>query len=150
MDYRAKTLKEAFRLCDVQPLKQGGLERFYVDLAAVRKTEAHVRQLMQMVRSAAQTASTRKHDRIMAEDVVYSVKQQQFNFERFLPEDHYPLLAKVCMTKNIDKDEIGQLMLFNTSVLEYNGSDRRNYPNPVVRRSDLFQTALAELTPAAP
>jgi hypothetical protein len=78
------------------------------------------------------------------------VKQQQFNFERFLPEDHYPLLAKVCMTKNIDKDEIGQLMLFNTSVLEYNGSDRWNYPNPVVRRSDLFQTALAELTPAAP
>jgi hypothetical protein len=40
MDYRAKTLKEAFRLCDVQPLKQGGLDRFYVDLAAVRKTEA--------------------------------------------------------------------------------------------------------------
>jgi energy-coupling factor transporter ATP-binding protein EcfA2 len=119
-----------------------------LDLA--KASGGHVRQLMQMVRSAAQTASTRKHDRIMAEDVVYAVKQQQFNFERFLPEDHYPLLAKVCMTKNIDKDEIGQLMLFNTSVLEYNGSDRWNYPNPVVRRSDLFQMALAELTPAAP
>lgn len=39
-DYRAKTLKEAFRLCDVNPLSGAGLERYYVDLAPVRKTEA--------------------------------------------------------------------------------------------------------------
>jgi energy-coupling factor transporter ATP-binding protein EcfA2 len=105
----------------------------------------HVRQLMQMMRSAAQTASTRKHDKITAEDVQYAVKQQQFNFERFVPDEHYQLLAKVCVTKNVSKDEIGQLMLFNTSVLEYNGLDRWNYPNPAVRRSAAFQTALAEL-----
>jgi hypothetical protein len=107
----------------------------------------HVRQLMQMMRSAAQTASTRKHDKITAEDVQYAVKQQQFNFERFVPDEHYELLAKVCLTKNVSKDEIGQLMLFNTSVLEYNGLDRWNYPNPAVRRSAAFQTALAELSP---
>lgn len=39
-DFRAKTLKEAFRLCDVNPLTGQGLERYYVDLAPVRKTEA--------------------------------------------------------------------------------------------------------------
>lgn len=39
-NFRAKTLKEAFRLCDVNPLSGTGLERYYVDLAPVRKTEA--------------------------------------------------------------------------------------------------------------
>jgi energy-coupling factor transporter ATP-binding protein EcfA2 len=114
-------------------------------LALVEASGGHVRQLMQMVRSACQTASTRKHSKIQAEDVVYAVKQQQFSFERFVPDDHYPLLAKVCLTKNITKDEIGQLMLFNTSVLEYNGLDRWNYPNPAVRQSELFQIALQAL-----
>ena len=51
----------------------------------------------------------------------------------------------VCLSKNITKDETGQLMLFNTSVLEYNGLDRWNYPNPAVRQSALFQTALDDL-----
>jgi energy-coupling factor transporter ATP-binding protein EcfA2 len=111
----------------------------------VEASGGHVRQLMQMVRSACQTASTRKHAKIQAEDVLYAVKQQQFNFERFIPDEHYPLLAKVCLTKNISKDETGQLMLFNTSVLEYNGLDRWNYPNPAVQQSELFQTALDDL-----
>ena len=115
-------------------------------LALTQASGGHVRQLMQMVRSACQTASTRKHIKIQAEDVVYAVKQQQqFNFERFIPDEHYALLAKVCLTKNITKDETGQLMLFNTSVLEYNGLDRWNYPNPAVRQSALFQTALQNL-----
>ncbi len=114
-------------------------------LDLVKASGGHVRQLMQMVRSACQTASTRKHRKIQADDVLYAVKQQQFGFERFVPDEHYPLLARVCMTKNITKDETGQLMLFNTSVLEYNGLDRWNYPNPAVLQSELFKTALQEL-----
>jgi predicted ATPase len=39
-DFRAKTLKDAFRLCDINPLSGEGLQNYYVDLAAVRKTEA--------------------------------------------------------------------------------------------------------------
>lgn len=127
-----------------------------VDMAALFASKAEVqtlaqasggsvRQLMQMMRSACQTASTRKHTKIQAEDVDYAMKQRQFSFERFVPDDHYPLLAQVCLSKNINKDETGQLMLFNTSVLEYNGLDRWNYPNPAVRQSELFQTALREL-----
>lgn len=113
-----------------------------LDLA--KASGGHVRQLMQMVRNACQTASTRRHAKIQAEDVEYAVKQQQFNFERFVPDHHYPLLAQVCLTKNITKNEAGQLMLFNTSVLEYNGLDRWNYPNPLIRQSQLFQVALQE------
>ncbi|GAA6622394.1 hypothetical protein [Scytonema sp. NUACC26] len=111
-----------------------------LDLA--KASGGHVRQLMQMMRSACQTASTRKHSKINAKDVIYAVKQQQFSFERFIPEEHYPFLAQVCLTKNVSKDDIGQLMLFNTSVLEYNGDKRWNYPNPVVKQNEFFQAAL--------
>ncbi|MEO0768540.1 MAG: ATP-binding protein [Cyanobacteria bacterium J06649_4] len=111
-------------------------------LKLAKASGGHVRQLMQMVRSASQTAQTRKHAAIDDEDVTYAINQQQFGFERFVPDEHYPLLAQVCMSKNITKDETGQLMLFNTSVLEYNGLNRWNYPNPVVMRSTLFQQAL--------
>lgn len=62
-----------------------------------------------------------------------------------MSDDRYPLLAKVCGTKNITKDEVGQLMLFNTSVLAYNGLDRWNYHNPAVQQSELFKIALQVL-----
>ncbi|BAY31935.1 hypothetical protein NIES2107_38210 [Nostoc carneum NIES-2107] len=124
-----------------------------VDIAAVfesrqellelaKASGGHVRQLMQMMRTACQTASTRKHPKITAEDVTYAIKQQQFSFERFIPEEHYLYLAQVCITKDVSKDDIGQLMLFNTSVLEYNGNQRWNYPNPVVKQNEFFKKAL--------
>jgi energy-coupling factor transporter ATP-binding protein EcfA2 len=114
-------------------------------LTLAKASGGHVRQLMQMMRSACQTAATRKHEKILAEDVIYAINQEQFNFERFVPDDHYLRLAQVCVSKNVAKDEIGQLMLFNTSVLEYNGLDRWNYPNPVVKQSAFFKAALNDL-----
>jgi AAA ATPase domain len=119
-----------------------------LDLA--KASGGHVRQLMQMIQTACLTASTRKHPKIIAEDIIYAVKQQQFNFERFIPEEHYAFLAQVCITKNVSKDDIGQLMLFNTSVLEYNGDKRWNYPNPVVKQNEFFQKAIESVLAAQP
>ena len=102
----------------------------------------HVRQLMSMMRVACVTAKTRGHAKILAEDVTYAINQEQFNFERFIPEEHYPILTQVFLNKDVDKNKTGQLMLYNTSVLEYHGENRWNYPNPMVIRSDLFQSAL--------
>lgn len=113
-------------------------------LELVKASGGHVRQLMQMMQTACLTASTNEHDKINAEDVIYAIKQEQFNFERFIPQSHYPVLAEVCLTKNITKDDVGQLMLFNTSVLEYNGKNRWNYPNPVVKQSEEFKKALRD------
>ena len=113
-------------------------------LELAKASGGHVRQLMQMMRTACITASGRSHARIMAEDVTYAVKQEQFNFERFIPQNHYPVLAQVCLTKNINKDEISELILFNLSVLEYNGKNRWNYPNPVVKQNEEFQKALRD------
>ncbi len=119
-------------------------------LNLAKASGGHVRQLMQMIQTACLTASTRKHPKIIAEDIIYAAKQQQFNFERFIPEEHYAFLAQVSITKNVSKDDIGQLMLFNTSVLEYNGEKRWNYPNPVVKQNEFFQKALESALAAQP
>ena len=111
-------------------------------LELAKASGGHVRQLMQMMRSACQIAKTKEHDKILAEDVIDAFKELQDQFTLFIPPDHYPLLAKVCINKDVSRDDIGQLMLFNTSVLEYIENKRWNYPNPVVIQDELFQQAL--------
>lgn len=113
-------------------------------LELAKASGGHVRQLIRMMRTACLTASTNGNAKITADDVIYAVKQEQFNFERIIPQNHYPVLAETCLTKNITKDDVGQSMLFNTSVLEYNGKNRWNYPNPVVKQNEEFQKALRD------
>jgi len=103
-------------------------------LDLVKARGGHVRQLMQVTRSACHTAITRKHSKILAEDITYALKQQQFDFEKSTPgPEYYTTLAEVGIEKDITKDEIGQNLLFNISVLEYNGNSRWNYVNPLVK-----------------
>ena len=144
--------------CDLE-YKQDKLEALYslierrVDIDAVfesrqqlfdliKASGGHVRQLMQITAKYFLTAAGRSHSKVSAEDVTYAINEEQFNFERITLNEYYSVLAKVCLTKNIDKDEIGQLLLFNLSVLEYNGVNRWNYINPIFKRSSLFQSAL--------
>ncbi|MFN5726777.1 MAG: hypothetical protein ACK48D_08620, partial [Pseudanabaena sp.] len=68
--------------------------------------------------------------KIQPDDVEYAIKQLQFSFERSTPKKYFNELANIALTKEITDDEIGQQMLFSTAILEYNGSDRWNYPNP--------------------
>jgi len=106
----------------------------------------HVRQLMQVSRSAGRTAITRKHSKVLGEDVTYALKQQQFDFEKSTPEpEYYTKLPEVGLDKDITKDEIGQNLLFNLSVLEYNGNSRWNYVNPLVKQSYAFQQAIESI-----
>jgi len=117
-----------------------------LDLA--KASGGHVRQLMQTTRSACRTAITRKHSKVLAEDVTYALNQQQFDFERSTPTpEYYTILARVCIDKDVTKEEIGQSLLFNLSVLEYNGSSRWNYVNPLVKQSYAFQQALRSIQP---
>ena len=115
-----------------------------LDLA--KASGGHVRQLMQVTRLACRTAITRKHSKILAEDVTYALNEQQFHFERSTPgPEYYTILAQVCLDKDITKDEIGQNLLFNLSVLEYNGNSRWNYVNPLVKPSHAFKQALQSI-----
>lgn len=115
-----------------------------LDLA--KASGGHVRQLMQITRSACLTATTRRHTKIFGEDVTYALNQQQFDFERSTPTpEYYTTLARVCLEKDVAKDPMGQRLLFNLSVLEYNGNSRWNYVNPLVKQSYAFQQALRSI-----
>lgn len=111
-------------------------------LELAKASGGHVRQLMTMMQSACLKADGHKHTKITAEDVDSAIKQEQFNFERSIPDQYYPILAQVCLNKTINKNEDSQVMLFSTSVLEYNGKERWNYVNSLVKRIRAFQQAL--------
>lgn len=117
-------------------------DQLVVELA--KASGGHVRQLMQMTATACLTAATRGHRQVQAEDVRYAIQQEQINFQRVIPARHYPLLVEICKTKQIDQNEDGQKMLFNTSVLEYETDEQSwHYINPVVKESAYFVEAVA-------
>src|SRR4028119_1401854 len=88
-------------------------------LDSVIASGGHVRLLIKVTRSAGYTAITRKHSKNLAENVTYALKQQQFDFEKSTPgPEYYTKLPEVGLDKDITKDEIGQNLLFNLSVLE--------------------------------
>jgi energy-coupling factor transporter ATP-binding protein EcfA2 len=113
-------------------------------LELAKYSGGHVRQMMQIVRGAIQNARTGRMDKVNDENVTYAINQQQFTLERMIPNEHYPVLVKVYLEKNVPRNEMGQVMLSNISVLEYNGLNRWNYLNPVVIRSRLFKRALED------
>lgn len=113
-----------------------------VVLDVVRASGGHVRHLMQMMREACITAIGRGHKTIESDDAAYEIKQLQFSFEREIPDIHYAAIANTYRSKRAANDETGQQTLFNTSVLEYNGKQRWNYPHPTVMQIDAFQRAV--------
>jgi hypothetical protein len=144
------------------PLKQTALEelievlkkRIEIDLVFASNDEllrlaaasgGHIRNLMQMTREACLTAMGSQRDRIEATDVTAAINQLQFSFERLISDEHYPSLAKTYRDRKVSNDNRGQMMLYNTSVLEYNGNTRWNYPHPLVINIDAFQRAVKEL-----
>jgi hypothetical protein len=115
-------------------------------LDLVKARGGHLRQLMQVSRSACRTAITRKHSKVLAENVTYALKQQQFDLEKSIPEpEYYTKLPEVGIEKEITKDKRGQNLLFNVSVVEYNGNSRWNCVNPLLKQSYAFQQALESL-----
>lgn len=114
-------------------------------LEMAKASGGHVRHMMQMMRDACIHALGLGRSSIQADNVLYAAKQLQFRFERATPRTHYPELARIAMQKELTDDETGRELLFSTAVLEYNGNNRWVYPHPVVRQSELFKRALANL-----
>ena len=115
----------------------------------VKASGGHIRQLMQLMQRACLTASGRDHAKIQAEDVEYAIKQLQFSFERSLNKKFFTELAYIAINKEFsDEEDIKVQLLYSTAVLEYNGSDRWNYPNPLLMRSNAFTKAITTLQSA--
>jgi hypothetical protein len=106
----------------------------------------HLRFLMQLVRSACRIAKARNHDKVKDEDITYAINQLQFRFEREIDVTFYPILANIALKQQKVDREVSPQLLYSTAVLEYNGSSRWIYPNPLVRRSTLFQEAFRHAT----
>lgn len=116
--------------------------KLVIELA--KASGGHVRQLMQMTATACLTAATQGHKKVEADDVKYAIQQERINFQRVIPSHHYPLLVNICTTKQVNQNEDGQKMLFNTSVLEYENDEQSwHYINPVVKESPYFTEAVA-------
>ena len=77
----------------------------------------------------------------------YAIKQLQFSLERSLSNKKYfTELAYIALNKDFsDEEDVKVQMLYSTAVLEYNGSDRWNYPNPLLMRSNAFTKAISIL-----
>ena len=142
LDYQEEALKAVAKLIEVRVDIQD-IFADYEDLLSLAKASGgHVRQLMQMMRTAIISANAKGNPKINSEDVQTAIKQVQFDFERVIPDEHYSHLVNVYLNKEINNNQIGQVMLFNTSALEYNGKDRWNYINPVVKSIQAFQKGL--------
>ncbi len=131
--------------------KRVDVDQVFGDRAALgtllQYSGGHVRQLMQLMR---ETCLLARGDQITVDDVNRAVAKEKNNFERFIPREHYPILAEVCRTRATpatpEAEALMQSMLFNITVLEYeegdNSARRWLYVNPLVRQIDALQQLL--------
>jgi energy-coupling factor transporter ATP-binding protein EcfA2 len=145
--HRDDVLKIVASLIEQRVQVDAIFEEYDCLLDLVKASGGHIRQLMQMMRAAIISASSSAKNKIDTEDVIAAIKEEQFDFERIIPAEHYPILVEVYLNKEISKNEIGQMVMFNTSALEYNGNERWNYINPVVRSIEGFKKALKNAKP---
>lgn len=102
----------------------------------------HPRHLMTLVRHACGYAVNRYPkpiDRNAAERAINILVSE---YSRAIPEEHFPLLAEVHLTKQVKNNDEHRLMLHNASVLEYmNGSEPWQDVHPIVLRLAKFKQA---------
>lgn len=110
-----------------------------------RMSGGHPRDLMVLVRYAVRYAPETYPQPIDLAVAQRAVGNLLAEYSRAIPDDHYPLLAKIHLDKTISNDAAHRLMLYNQSVLEYyNGSPPWHDVHPVVLELPKFQTALTE------
>ena len=122
-------------------------------LELVQASGGHMRHLMRMMQEACLTAIGRGHDKLQKDDLLSAMNELQFDFERQILDQHYPAIAETQITKRVANNEIGQAALFGLSVLEYiefNSSQRWNYPHPLVKKIEKYQEVLQEKLAADP
>ncbi len=105
----------------------------------------HPRDLMMLVRYSTRYALNRWPRPIDLNAATRAVGRLITEYSRMIPEEHYPLLARVHLDKSILNDGAHRLMLYNLSVLEYyNGPPPWHDVHPVVLELPKFKAALEE------
>ena len=111
-----------------------------------RDSGGHPRDLMILVRYACTYAPRDVWPRPVKLDVVRRAEARLVaEYSRMIPEDHFPMLARVHLLKTVQNDEPHQLMLYNLSVLEYiNDAPPWHDVHPAVTKLPKFQEALRD------
>ncbi len=109
----------------------------------------HVRDLMRLVRYACRYADSARFPKPITLEAARKAEENLINmYSRMIPEEHFPLLARVHLRKEVKNDEIHRWMLYNLSVLEYyDGAPPWYDVHPAVIKLPKFQEALAHERP---
>ncbi len=111
-----------------------------------RVSGGHPRDLMILVRYACTYAPRDVWPRPISLDVIKRAESRLVaEYSRMIPEDHFPLLARVHLLKTVQNDKAHELMLYNLSVLEYvNDAPPWHDVHPAVTKLPKFQKALRD------
>ena len=124
------------------------LEQAFTDDAIAflcQRCGGHPRDLMILVRYSTRYAQNRWPRPIDLNAATRAVGRLITEYSRMIPEEHYPLLARVYLDKSILNNGAHRLMLYNLSVLEYyNGTPPWHDVHPVVLELPKFRVALEE------
>ena len=114
--------------------------------ALISSSGGHPRLLMTLVRYALDFVD----DPPVTRDAAHKAMRRLVNdYDRSIPESHWPLLARVHRDQAVLNDDAHQLMLFNLSVLEYQNQDRWCDVQPAIVGLPQFQAAHQRLTSEA-
>ncbi len=102
----------------------------------------HPRLLMTLVRYALDFVDDPPVTRQAAHK---AIRRLVNDYDRSIPEHHWPLLARVHHDQAVLNDEDHQLMLFNLSVLEYQNDERWCDVQPAILQLPVFGAALARV-----
>lgn len=104
----------------------------------------HPRILMTLVRYACEYAINRFPKPIDVNAAQRAINRFTSDYSRSVPEEYFPLLAKVFRVKKCDNSDAYRDMLHNLIVLEYmNGQEPWHDVHPSVQRLAKFQGALS-------
>ena len=105
----------------------------------------HPRDLITLVRYSTRYALDRWPRPLNLQSAERAVGYLITEYNRAIPDEHYPLLAQIHLSKSISNDVIHRTMLHNQSVLEYyNGPPPWHDVHPVILDLPKFQAALQE------
>ncbi len=106
--------------------------------ALITGSGGHPRLLMTLVRYALDFVDDPP---VTLEAAQRAIRRLVNDYDRSIPENHWPLLARVHRDQAVLNDEDHQLMLFNLSVLEYQNEKRWCDVQPAILELPQFQAA---------
>jgi hypothetical protein len=108
----------------------------------IKASGGHPRELMRLVQDAVLFVDEPPVTRLA---VRKAFRRLVNGYDRSIPEEHWPKLARVYRDQKVKNDEAHQLMLFNLSVLEYQNEARWCDVHPAILELPQFKAELERL-----